>query len=60
MIELYERAFYNKRHGLDEVANFIYNDLYPSNDLRQCLEDVQFHPVKMILFIKMKSEISQN
>ena len=60
MIDLYERAFYNNRPGWDQVANFIYNDLCPSNDLRQCLEDVQFHPVKMILFIKMKSEISRN
>ena len=59
-IELYERAFYNKRPGWDQVANFIYSDLCPPDDLRQSLEDVQFHPVKMILFIKMKSEESRN
>ena len=60
MIELYERAFYAKRPGWDQVANFIYNDLCPSEDLRISLEDVQFHPVKMIIFIKMKTEDSRN
>ena len=60
MIELYERAFYAKRPGWDQVANFIYNDLCPSEDLRISLEDVQFHPVKMIIFIQMKTEDSRN
>ena len=56
MIELYERAFYNKKPGWDNLANFVYNDLCPTDQLRQDLEDVQFHPVKMIIFIKFKSE----
>ena len=56
MIELYERAFYNKKPGWDNLANFVYNDLCPTEELRQSVEDVQFHPVKMIIFIKFKSE----
>ena len=52
MIELYERSFYNKRPGWDSLANFVYNDLCPSDILRQSIQDVQFHPVKMIIFIK--------
>ena len=56
MIELYERAFYNRRPGWDSLANFIYHDLCPTDVLRQSVDDVQFHPVKMILFIKFKNE----
>ena len=56
MIELYERAFYNRKPGWDNLANFVYNDLCPNDQLRGSVEDVQFHPVKMILFIKFKSE----
>ena len=60
MIELYERFFYNKRPGWDSLANFVYNDLCPSDLLRQSVEDVQFHPVKMIVFIKFKYEGAKN
>ena len=56
MIELYERAFYTRKPGWDNLANFVYNDLCPTDELRQSLEDVQFQPVKMIIFIKFKSE----
>ena len=54
-IELYERSFYMRRPGWDSVANFIYNDLCTNDEIRNKLDDVQFHPVKMILFIKMKT-----
>ena len=57
MIELYERAFYTRKPGWDLLANFVYNDLCPTDELRQNLEDVQFHPVKMIIFIKFRSEV---
>ena len=60
MVELYERAFYSKRPGWDQVASFIYNDLCPCDDLRKSLEDVQFHLVKIIIFIKMKREDTRN
>ena len=56
MIELYERAFYNKKPGWDNLANFVYHDLCPNDQLRKSVEDVQFHPVKMIVFIKFKTE----
>ena len=46
MIELYERAFYAKRPGWDHVANFIYNDLCPTDDLHKVL--------KMLSFIQSK------
>ena len=55
-IELYEKAFYNKKPGWDSMANFVYNDLCPNDLLRAGLEDVQYHPVKMIIFIKFKTE----
>ena len=56
MIELYEKAFYNRKPGWDNMANFVYNDLCTTDVLRQGVEDVQFHPVKMIIFIKFKSD----
>ena len=31
MVELYERSFYTKRPGWDSLANFVYNDLCPSD-----------------------------
>ena len=60
MIELYERSFYNKRPGWDSLANFIYHDLCPTDILRQSVQDVQFHPVKMIIFIKFENEGAKN
>ena len=59
-IELYERTFYNKKSGWDNLANFVYNDLCPNDQLRQSVEDVQIHPVKMIVFIKFISEEIRN
>jgi hypothetical protein len=35
---------------------FVYNDLCPTAELRENLEDVQLHPVKMMVFVKFKSE----
>ena len=55
-IELYEKAFYNKKPGWDSMANFVHNDLCTDDVLRAGLEDVQYHPVKMIIFIKFKTE----
>ena len=42
MIELYERAFYNKKPGWDNLANFVYNDLCPTDELRLSLEMFNF------------------
>ena len=55
-IELYEKSFYTKKPGWDSMANFVHNDLCPNDVLRAGLEDVQYHPVKMIIFIKFKTE----
>ena len=60
MIELYERNFYIRRPGWDSLANFVYSDLCPTDVLRQSVQDVQFHPVKMILFIKFRNEGAKN
>ena len=38
----------------------MYSDLCPSADLRSEVLDVQLHPVKMMLFIKFKSEDSRD
>ena len=56
MIELYEKSFYTKKPGWDSLANFVYSDLCPTDVLRAGIEDVQYHPVKMIIFIKFKAE----
>ena len=56
VIDLYNRAFYSKRPSWEGLANFVYNDLCPSADLRSEVLDVQLHPVKMMLFVKFKSE----
>ena len=60
VIDLYNRAFYSKRPSWESLANFVYNDLCPSADLRSEVLDVQLHPVKMMLFVKFKSEKSRD
>ena len=60
VIDLYERAFFAKRPNWDSLANFVYSDLCPSADLRSEVVDVQLHPVKMMLFVKFKSENSHD
>ena len=56
VIDLYNKAFYAKKPTWESVANFVYSDLCPGADLRGELMDVQLHPVKMMLFVKFKSE----
>ena len=58
VIDLYDKAFYAKRPTWESLANFVYSDLCPSADLRSEVVDVQLHPVKMMLFVKFKSENS--
>ena len=52
MIEMYEAAFYRQKPRWDRFADFIYNDLCMTTELRMAVQDVQFHPVKMLVFIK--------
>ena len=57
VIDLYERAFYSRKPKWEQLANFVHSDLCPSAELREGLVDVQLHPVKMMIFIKFKSEL---
>ena len=56
VVELYESAFYQRKPNWDSLAEFIYKDLCDSAELRQNVKDVQFHPVKMLLFVKFQEE----
>ena len=58
VIDLYDKAFYAKKPTWETLANFVYSDLCPSAGLRSEVLDVQLHPVKMMLFVKFKSENS--
>merc|ERR550519_2509518 len=60
VIDLYDKAFYSRRPTWESLANFVYSDLCPSADLRSEVLDVQLHPVKMMLFVKFKSENSRD
>ena len=57
VIEMYEAAFYRQKPTMDKIADFIYSDLCPTAELRKEVVDVQFHPVKMLLFVKFSSEV---
>ena len=56
VIEMYEGAFYRQKPNWDRIAEFVYTDLCNTTDLRKGVQDVQFHPVKMLLFIKFSEE----
>ena len=56
VIDLYDRAFFAKKPNWEQLANFVYNDLCITDTLRSGLIDVQLHSVKMLLFLKFKTE----
>ena len=56
VIEMYETPFYRQKPSWDRIAEFVYSDLCNSQDLRREVKDVQFHPVKMLLFVKFSEE----
>ena len=56
VVDLYDKAFFAKRPTWEQLANFVYNDLCANDTLRGDLVDVQLHAVKMLLFLKFKSE----
>ena len=60
VIDLYDKAFFLRRPSWESLANFVYSDLCPSAVLRSEVLDVQLHPVKMMLFVKFKSENSRD
>ena len=55
-IDLYGPAFYKRKPFYDELAEFVYDILCPTDLLRADLEDVQLHPVKKHLLIKFKNK----
>ena len=56
VIEMYVGAFYRQKPNWDSIAEFVHTDLCNTPDLRKEVKDVQFHPVKMLLFIKFSGE----
>ena len=56
VIELYNAAFYRQKPTWDKIADFIYSDLCSNSDLKKQIRDVQFHPVKMLIFIKFSED----
>ena len=56
VIEMYVASFYRQKPNWDRIADFIYNDLCKTSELRKAVQDVQFHPVKMLLFIRFNEE----
>ena len=53
---MYETSFYRQKPNWDRIADFIYSDLCNTSELRRAVQDVQFHPVKMLLFIRFSEE----
>ena len=56
VIEMYEKSFYKQKPTWDKIADFIYSDLCQTPELRKEVKDVQFHPVKMLLFIRFSED----
>ena len=56
VVELYNTVFYKQKPTWDKIANFVYSDLCPQSDLRREVIDVQFHPVKMLIFLKFSDD----
>ena len=52
VVEMYNGAFYKHKPTWDKIADFIFNDLCATADHRKAIQDVQFHPVKMLIFVK--------
>ena len=56
VIELYNASFYKQKPNWDKIANFVYSDLCTTSALRKEIIDVQFHPVKMLIFLKFSED----
>ena len=56
VIEMYEACFYKNKPKWDQIADFVYKDLCPTDDMRRAIRDVQLHPVKMLIFIKFSED----
>ena len=56
VVEMYETSFYRQKPSWDKIADFIHNDLCTTSELRRGVQDVQFHPVKMLIFVRFTDE----
>ena len=56
VVEMYESCFYKEKPKWDQIADFVYKDLCPTDDLRKAVKDVQLHPVKMLIFIRFSDD----
>ena len=56
VIEMYEKSFYKQKPTWDKIADFVYNDLCLRPEMRSEVKDVQFHPVKMLLFVRFSED----
>ena len=56
VIEMYEACFYREKPKWDQIADFIYRDLCPTDTLRRAVKDVQLHPVKMLIFVRFAED----
>ena len=57
VIELYNAAFYRQKPTWDKIADFVYGDLCPNAEVKRHIKYVQFHPVKMLIFIKFSEDM---
>ena len=53
---MYEACFYKSKPKWDQIAEFVYNDLCPTDELRKAVKDVQLHPVKMLIFVRFSED----
>ena len=56
VIEMYEQSFYKQKPTWDKIADFVYTDLCQMPEMRKEVKDVQFHPVKMLLFVRFSED----
>ena len=56
VVELYNTVFYKQKPTWDKIANYLCSDLCPISELRRVVIDVQFHPVKMLIFLKFTDD----
>ena len=56
VIELYEKSFYQQKPTWDKIADFVYNDLCQTPELRKEVKDAQFHPVNVGGVVILKNE----
>ena len=59
VIEMYEACFYRDKPTWDQIAEFVYSDLCPNDELRRAVKDVHIHPVKMLISVRFAEDSSE-